>query len=161
MRNRVLNVMSTDWDDTPPNDEFFEELFRISKNQIIWGGNYFALPRCRCFVCWDKCQPWENFSQVEYAWTSFDKPAKLFRYDNRTSGKIHPTEKPVKLYEWLLLTFAEKDQTILDTHGGSMSSAIAAHKLDFAMTIIEKDPIYYAAARKRLADFQRQLNLFL
>jgi len=92
------------WDKAPP-PEFFAELRRVSENQIIWGGNYFDLPPTRCVVCWDKCQPWENFSQWEMAWTSFDKPAPLFRFDNRTPWKIHPTQKPVELYSWLLGKF--------------------------------------------------------
>jgi site-specific DNA-methyltransferase (adenine-specific) len=77
------------------NQEYFEELMRVSKNQIIWGGNYFDLPPTRCVIAWDKCQPWENFSQWEMAWTSYSKPAPMFKYDNRTGGKIHPTQKPV------------------------------------------------------------------
>ena len=95
----------TEWDKAPSH-EFFEELKRVSKHQIIWGGNYFDLPPTRCFVCWDKVQPWENFSQVEYAWTSFDYPSKIFKYDNRTGGKIHPTQKPTELYRYLLSIFA-------------------------------------------------------
>lgn len=94
-----------DWD-IRPTDEVFAEMMRVSKNQIIWGGNYFPLPPTRCFVCWDKVQPWPNFSQCEFAWTSFDYPAKLFRYDNRTGNKIHPTQKPTELYAYLLKNFA-------------------------------------------------------
>ena len=93
------------WDHAP-GEEYFKELFRVSKNQIIWGGNYFSLPPTRCFVCWDKMQPWPNFSQAEFAWTSFSNPSKMFRFDNRTGGKIHPTQKPVELYAFLLQQFA-------------------------------------------------------
>ena len=98
-----------DWDASPPDTEYFKELFRVSKNQIIWGGNYFALPPTRGIVVWDKAQPWDAFSQVEMAWTSYDVPAKLFRYSN-TGGanieeKIHPTQKPIALYEYLISTF--------------------------------------------------------
>jgi len=104
LRGRILNREAgkfSDWDKAPE-QEFFNELTRVSKNQIIWGGNYFALPPTRCFICWDKCQPWPNFSQAEYAWTSFDYPAKLFHFDNRTGDKIHPTQKPLELYGFCL-----------------------------------------------------------
>ena len=93
--------------DKAPNKAYFNELFRVSKNQIIWGGNYFYLPPCRCFIVWDKMQPFETFSRCEYAWTSFKKPAKIFTFDNRYAGKIHPTQKPVALYEWLLNRYAK------------------------------------------------------
>ena len=98
-----------DWDKAAPGPEYFAELFRVSKNQIIWGGNYFSLPPTRGIVVWDKVQPWEAFSQVEIAWTSYDVPAKLFRYSN-TGGanaekKIHPTQKPIALYEYLISAF--------------------------------------------------------
>lgn len=106
LKTRILNADDIHRWDMAPGADFFDELFRVSRNQIIWGGNYFRLPPCRCFVCWDKKQPWENFSQCEYAWTSFDKPAKIFRFDNRRGKKIHPTQKPVDLYSWLLATFA-------------------------------------------------------
>ena len=107
LKNRILQIAKKDWDFYPPKKDFFDELFRVSKNQIIWGGNYFDLPPTRCFVCWDKVQPWENFSQVEYAWTSFDYPAQLFRFDNKTGDKIHPTQKPVSLYAYLLSKYAQ------------------------------------------------------
>lgn len=109
MKNSALVNMSTEWDSQKPSPEYFEQLFRVSKNQIIWGGNYFDLPPTRCIICWDKMQPWENFSQFEMAWTSFDKPAAMFRMSN-TGGandhnKIHPTQKPAELYRWLLSKF--------------------------------------------------------
>lgn len=147
--------------DVKPDAAYFDELFRVSKNQIIWGGNYFALPPTRCFICWDKCQFLPTFSAVEYAWTSFNYPAKLFRFNNGTTKKIHPTEKPVQLYEYLLYHFAKEGDRILDTHGGSMSHAIAAHNLGFDLTIIEKDEEYYEKAKKRLMEHQRQQKLFV
>ena len=111
LKNRALNKMGCDWDYAPPTKEYFDELFRVSKNQIIWGGNYFNLPPTRGIVCWDKQQPWENFSQWEMAWTSFDCPAKLISLSNsgarNDEEKIHPTQKPVKLYEWLLTKFGQ------------------------------------------------------
>lgn len=124
---RILNVGHIqDWD-VAPGKEYFDELFRVSKHQIIWGGNYFDLPPTRGIICWDKCQPWENFSQWEMGWTSFDTPASLFRFDNRTGDKIHPTQKPVDLYRWLLHKYAKGNWKVLDTHLGSGSSAIAAY----------------------------------
>lgn len=111
LKNRILNKSSIDWDNEVPGDEYFKELFRVSKNQIIWGGNYFPLPPSRGIIVWDKCQPWDNFSQVEIAWTSFDMPAKIFRYSN-TGGanaekKIHPTQKPTQLYDWIYSRFLQ------------------------------------------------------
>ena len=155
LKNRVFNRgnIAERWD-KKPSKEYFDELFRISKNQIIWGGNYFDLPSCRCFVCWDKCQPWENFSQVEMAWTSFDKPAKLFKRDNRRGGKIHPKEKPIELYAYLLNTFANKGDKIFDSHFGSLSIGISCYKLGFELDACEIDKEYYNNALKRLKDFE-------
>lgn len=149
LKERVLNQGTIKrWDTCPPR-EYFDELFRVSKNQVIWGGNYFQLPRCRCFVCWDKVQPWENFSACEYAWTSFNLPSKIFRFDNRTGDKIHPTQKPVELYAYLLRLFARPGDKILDTHLGSGSSRIAAYRmgLDFYATEINKE--YFDAQEDR------------
>ena len=131
LKNRLLNQSDCSWDTKPPSKEYFEELFRVSKNQIIWGGNYFDLPPTRGIVVWDKQQPWENFSQVELAWTSFDKPAAIYRYRNgRRDGRerIHPTEKPVDLYAWLLGKYGKEGDLILDTHAGSANSLIACHR---------------------------------
>ena len=162
LKNRVLNRYAdkfAKWDKTPPK-EYFEQLFRVSKNQVIWGGNYFDLPPTRCVVCWDKKQPWKNFSQWEMAWTSFSYPAPMFEYDNRYPGKIHPTQKPVSLYAWVLNRFAKENDKILDTHLGSGSIAIACHNLGFDLDGYELDVDYYNAACKRLEEHQRQLKLF-
>lgn len=158
LRDRILNTAKTDWD-IAPTKEYFDELLRVSKNAIIWGGNYFGLPRCRCFICWDKVQPWPNFSQCEYAWTTFDQPAKLFKYDNRTGGKIHPTQKPVELYKWLLDRFAKVGDRILDTHIGSASIAIACHDMGLELTGIEIDKEFYDKAVERIREHQRQLMM--
>ena len=161
LANRAINMLSCDFDMLLPTPEYFQELIRVSKNQIIWGGNYFPLPPTRGIICWDKVQPWPNFSAWEMAWTSFDCPAKLFKFDNRTSGKIHPTQKPVALYEWLLTKYAKKGDKILDTHMGSGSIAIACHNLGFDLTACELDKDYYEAAMKRI-DFhtaQKRLSL--
>lgn len=164
LKNRVLQTMVKDWDDSAPSPEYFDELRRVSKNQIIFGGNYFPLPPTRCVVCWDKEQPWENFSQWEMAWTSFDSPASLFRLTNAgpsyADQKIHPTQKPVALYKWLMTRYAKPGMKILDTHGGSGSICIAAHDLGFDLTWMELDADYYAAAVARYQTHAAQLHLF-
>ena len=147
------------WDDNVPPKEYFDELFRVSKNQIIWGGNYFDLPPTRTIICWDKMKGDNNFSMWEMAWTSFDKPAKIFRQSSM-GERIHPTQKPVKLYEWLLMKYAEKGDKILDTHLGSGSIAIACHNLKYDLTACELDTEYYNAAMKRLEQHQQQLTMF-
>ena len=141
LKGRVFNNGRIDRWDKAPKQEFFDELFRISKNQIIWGGNYFNLPPTRCFICWDKVQPWKNFSQAEYAWTSFAMPSKLIRIDNRTGGKIHPTQKPVELYEFCIKTFATQGGVIFDPMMGSQSSRIASYNigLDFVGCELDKE----------------------
>ena len=143
LKGRVFNNGYIDRWDKAPSKEFFDELMRVSESQIIWGGNYFALPPSRCFVCWDKVQPWENFSQVEFAWTSFDSPAQLFRYDNRTGDKIHPTQKPVALYGWLLQKYGKSGGVIFDPMMGSQSSRIAAWHLGFDYVGCEIDKEYF------------------
>lgn len=136
------------WDKVP-NDEYFKELFRVSKNQIIWGGNYFDLPPTRCFIIWDK-KISEDFSlaMCELAWTSFDKLAKIYRYSNPKNDKIHPTEKPIRLYNWLLDRYAERGMKILDTHLGSGNIAIAAHYYGVDLTGCEIDIDYFTKAKK-------------
>jgi site-specific DNA-methyltransferase (adenine-specific) len=149
LRGRAFNNGKIDRWDKAPGEDFFQELFRISKNVIIWGGNYFHLPPTRCFVCWDKVQPWPNFSQVEYAWTSFTYPSKLFRFDNRTGEKIHPTQKPVELYAYLLQQFAPTGGVIYDPMMGSQSSRIAAHKLGYDYIGCEIDDQYFTEGCER------------
>lgn len=115
------------WDNEIPSKQYFDELFRVSKNQIIWGGNYFDLPPSQGFYIWDKKQP-ENFSlaMCEYAWSSIQKPAKIWSLSvMKEQNKIHPTQKPIELYEWLIMRNCEKGYKILDTHLGSGSIAIA------------------------------------
>lgn len=164
LKDRIITKLSCEWDFFPPDKEYFCELFRISKNQIIWGGNYFELPPTRCVLVWDKLQPWENFSQFELAWTSFDKPAAIFRYSNtggrNDEAKIHPTQKPVALYDWILSKYANPGDKILDTHVGSASSLIACHENGYDYIGFEKDPCYYELARKRLEDYKAQITLF-
>lgn len=151
------------WDNEPPEEDYFKELLRVSKNQIIWGGNYFRLPPTKCFVVWDKVQPWEAFSQVEMAWTSYDLPAKLFRYSNtggaNTEKKIHPTQKPIALYEYLLRTFRITGP-VLDTHVGSASSLIAYHRNGVKFVGFEIDTEMYEVSNTRLERERAQLSLF-
>lgn len=124
------------------------------------GGNYFNLPPCRCFIVWDKVQPFESFSQCEFAWTSFKLPAKIFKYDNRYSGKIHPTQKPVELYEWLLSKYAKDGDKVLDTHVGSASSLIACHHTNHNFVGFEIDSNYYQKAKERLDMELSQKRIF-
>lgn len=153
-------IVNKDWDKVP-SDEYFAELQRVSKNQIIWGGNYFNLPPTRCFIVWDKIIS-EDFSlaMAELAWTSFDKLAKIYKLQVPKNGKIHPTQKPVKLYDWLLHNYAKPNDLILDTHLGSGSSRIAAYKGGFNFVGFEIDQEYYEKADKRFNEFKSQLRLF-
>ncbi len=160
LKNRKIQEMYKKGWDIAPNKEYFDELFRVSKNQIIWGGNYFDLPPTRGIICWDKKQPFPNFSAWEMAWTSFDTVAKLFRYDNRRGGKIHPTQKPIELYEWLLSIYAKEGDKILDTHLGSGSIAIACHNHNYNLIGVEIDEEYLNAAKERFAEETKQERLF-
>lgn len=163
LKNRLLNTSKIGWDNELPTEEYFKELFRVSKNQIIWGGNYFPLPPTRGIACWNKNQPWDNFSQFELAWTSFDCPAKLFTYSNRgganSEKKIHPTQKPIALYKWLLDKYAKQGDKILDTHLGSGSIAIACNDYGYDLTGCEVDKSYYDASLERLSKHQSQSKL--
>lgn len=155
---------SKKWDLEIPNQEYFKELFRVSKHQIIWGGNYFGLPPTRCYLLWDKLDYNSDFASHEMAWTSFNKNVKCFKRargaENDHRGKIHPTQKPVKLYEWLLLNYAKEGDKILGTHLGSGSIAIACHNLGFDLTACELDKDYYEAAIKRIETHKQQQTLF-
>lgn len=148
LKNRLLNQSHFDWDNEIPSKEVFDEIFRVSKNQIIWGGNYFDLPPSRCWIAWDKVQPWENFSQIELAWTSFDMPSKLFRFDNRSWSKWHPTGKSVELYGWLLKTFAKEGDKILDPMSGGGTSRIAAYLMGFDYWGCEINETYFNLAEE-------------
>ena len=152
-------IVNKDWDKVP-SDEYFNELQRVSKNQIIWGGNYFNLPPTRCFIVWDKMIS-EDFSlaMAELAWTSFDKLAKIYKLQVPKNGKIHPTQKPVKLYEWLLMNYAKKGQRVFDSHLGSGSSAIAAHYFGVDFVGCELDKDYFEAAKARFDMATKQLAM--
>lgn len=154
--------------DMKPNERYFKELFRVSKNQIIWGYNWLSdmLPMCREFIFWYKEQPVITFADGELAWTSFQKTAKCFHYPYYKSNisnkgqKIHPTQKPVALYDWIFKNYASPNDKILDTHLGSGSSRIAAHKAKLDFVGCELDKEYFDAQEKRFKDFSSQLTLF-
>jgi len=147
------------WDNAP-SEEYFIELSRISKNQIIWGGNYFILPPTRCLLVWDKKQMMPTFSRCEFAWTSFDKPAKIFEHTSGDPSRFHPTQKPIALYRWLLQNYAKPGDKIIDTHSGSGSCAIACYLEKFDFLAIEKDEDYYKSSVERLDTLRSQGVLF-
>ena len=154
--------------DMKPNERYFKELFRVSKNQIIWGYNWLSdmLPMCREFIFWYKEQPVITFADGEFAWTSFQKTAKCFHYPYYKSNisnkgqKIHPTQKPIKLYDWIFKNYALPNDKILHTHLGSGTSRIAAHKAKHDFVGCELDKEYFEAQEKRFKDFSSQLTLF-
>lgn len=154
-----LYAESTKWD-IAPGKEYFYELFRVSKNQIIWGGNYFELPPSRCMICWDKDQSMPTLSAWELGWTSFDKPSKIFKMASTDLKRFHPTQKPVALYKWLLQNYAKPGDTILDTHLGSGSSRIAAYDMGFDFTGYELDAEYFNASEARFKNHISNLKLF-
>ena len=151
------------WDKATPNDEYFAELKRVSKNQIIWGGNYFLdrLGNCKCFIIWDKKIAEDmSFAMCEMAWTSFKNGAKIYNKTATQLNRIHPTQKPIGLYDWLIDRYAEKGQIILDTHLGSGSSRISANKAGLSFVGCEIDKDYFNAQEKRYKEFISQTRLF-
>jgi len=162
-RNSNARFDNHSWDDSIPKDSYFKELMRVSKEQIVWGGNYFPYlwkKGCRSLITWDKMVYIPTMSQIEYAWYSVDKLPKLVKIDNNDKNRIHATQKPVKLYEWLLINYAEQGYKILDTHLGSGSIAIACHNLKYDLTACEIDVNYYESAIKRLNIHKQQLRMF-
>lgn len=150
-----------DWDNNIPSVDYFKELKRVSINQIIWGGNYFNLGATKCFIIWDKKQPPNvSFASCELAWTSFTSVAKTFYLRPQGQDRIHPTQKPVALYKWLLQNYAKEGDKILDTHMGSQSSRIAAYDMGFDYYGSELDKDYFDAWNKRFESFKQQLTLF-
>lgn len=159
-----------DWDKVPPDAAYFNELKRVSREQIIWGGNYYFdhLGNSKGLICWYKHQPVDNFSDCEYAWNSLNKPAKVFDFpyygniegNTQAKQKIHPTQKPIKLYEWLLQNYAKTGQSILDTHMGSQSSRIAAYLMGFDYYGFEIDAEYFEKGNKRFNLVTSQQQLF-
>ncbi len=176
-KRRFTTYSRKDWDNQTPNEEYFQELFRVSKKQIIWGGNYFlrCLPPCIKWIIWDKiiadgC----DFGEYELAWTSDFAKGKIFRLSSSWNNgentrdlsrlqkprRIHPTQKPVKLYKWILKNYSNPGDKILDTHLGSGSIAIACWDMGFDLTGFEIDSEYYTNAVNRLETHKKQLKLF-
>ena len=163
MRNLADDKVTT-WDDKIPSPEYFTELQRVSKNQIIWGGNYFLdyLGKTDGFIVWDKMNGTNSMADAELAWQNIKGTTRMFRwhhFSGEKTAKIHPTQKPIALYKWLLTKYANEGDKILDTHLGSGSIAIACHDLGFDLTACELDTEYYNSAIKRLTDHQKQLKL--
>jgi len=170
--SKIQREEMSKWD-YKPDAKYFIELERVSKNRIVWGANYFIndLPLSSRWLCWDKGKL-HNFPEFELAWMSFNKPSRMFRYHrvdayiNDIDVKIHPTQKPVKLYEWLLINYAKEGDKILDTHGGSMSIALAVHnvnqieKMNLELTLCELDEDYYKAGLKRYENHIKQQTIF-
>lgn len=170
---KANNYLKKDWDKVAPSHEYFKLLTSVSTNQIIWGANHFAdalpCPKSPCWIVWDKEKVGGLFADSELAWTSFKTAVRNFKYQwhgmlqgdmKNKELRIHPTQKPIKLYEWLLTNYAKQGDTILDTHLGSGSSAIAANKLGFEFTGIELDADYFNAAIQRIEKAYNQQDLF-
>ena len=170
---KKIEYKKTDWDKIAPNQTYFKELKRVSKNQNIWGANHFIenIPNANssCWVVWDKDNGSTDFADCELAYTSFNTAVRKIKW--KWSGmlqqdmknkeiRIHPTQKPVKLYEWLLMNYAKENDKILDTHLGSGSIAIACHNLGYDLTGCELDKDYYEAAMKRIEQHKQQQRLF-
>ena len=153
------------WNLEIPKPEYFSELQRVSKNQIIWGGNYFAnlLPPSECWLIWDKGQRDFSLADGEMAWTSFDKAMRIKTIHRAVANqetKIHPTQKPVKLYQWILNSFAKENDRVLDTHLGSGSIAIACSEYKVNLTATEIDKEIYDAACIRVSQSLAQISMF-
>ena len=157
-----------DWDNETPNKDYFDELFGVSKNQVVWGGNYFQLPLTKHWLIWDKNNGSSDFADGEMAWCSLNKQLKIIKIHwcgsasnwEDTNGKIHPTQKPVALYKWLLDKYAKQGDKILDTHLGSGSIAIACHDYKFHLTACELDKEYFDKAMERINNNTAQQKLF-
>lgn len=156
-------------DSEPPDKKYFDELRRVSKKQIIWGGNYFLdyLPAAECMIVWDKGRRGIGFADCELAWTNIKSPSRIFEFKwngmlqgdmKHKESRIHPTQKPVRLYTWLLANFASKGDKILDTHVGSGSSLIACERMGYSYVGFEIDEDYYKDAVERIAEEKSQLR---
>jgi len=167
-KGKVTDYGKKDWDKAIPTEEYFLELQRVSKNQIIWGGNYFGLQPSSCWLVWDKLNS-ADFADCELAWASFESAVRKFTY--RWNGmlqqnmkdkeiRIHPTQKPIALYDWIFSKYATKGMKVLDTHAGSMSSVISALKNDMQITAYEIDSDYFNAGKQRIEAYLQQGNMF-
>ena len=154
------------WDKKPPNDNYFKELFRVSKRQIIFGGQYYNLPKSGGWIIWDKCVCMPTLSKCELMWTSFLNHTELFKFlwsgfrKGEKAKRIHPTQKPAALYKWLLSKYTKQGDKILDTHFGSGSIAIACNELGFELIASELDRDYFKAACSRVREANKQNELF-
>ena len=155
-------LVAKSWDDNPISPDYFTELFRVSVNQIIWGGNYYSLPPTKHCIVWDKKQPEKlSFGMFDFAWASFSTSNKMFRQSTTVEGNsYHPAQKPVRLYQWLLKNYAKEGDRILDTHCGGGSILIACDIMGYDIDAYEIDLEYYTAAKARLARHQQQATLF-
>jgi site-specific DNA-methyltransferase (adenine-specific) len=155
IRDKMYN-----WDNAP-DQKYFDELFRISNDKIIFGGNHFQLPITRCFIVWDKgeCFYGRDFAECEYVWTSFNTPARIIKYNPHDAERIHPTQKPIALYKKIITNYAKHGDKIFDSHLGSGSIAIACHDLGFDLTGCELDTEYFEAMTKRIKNHTDQARL--
>ena len=161
--SKMMQEEGLTWD-IKPTDEYWNELFRVSKNQIVFGANNFVMPPSEYFLVWDKAQTVDNFATAEYAWVSMGlkKPAKIYRYSihkHNHTDKVHPTQKPIDLYRWILQNYAEEGNLILDTHLGSGSIAIACHDYKYHLTACELDSDYFAAMQTRVENHLKQTTI--
>ena len=160
-RKTIQPDKTKSWDDKIPDKKYFDELLRVSKNQVVWGGNYFSLPSSRYFAIWDKGETMygRDFAECEYAWVS-SGGTRIFKCNPNQKDRIHPTQKPIALYRRILQKYAKPGQLILDTHSGSGSLACACHLEKYDFIAIEKDPEYHALSVKRLEELRSQGVLF-
>jgi len=156
------DLKNKQWDNSTPNKKYFDELKRVSKNQIIWGGNYMVehIGNTKCILIWDKMTYIPTMSQFEFAFCSMNKHPQLIKINSNDINRQHPTQKPVALYKWILDKYAKQGDKILDTHLGSGSIAIACHDYGFELTACELDAEYYQKAIERIKSHTSQLNLF-
>jgi site-specific DNA-methyltransferase (adenine-specific) len=161
MGNSIFNKDDKKWDDSIPTPEYFDELFRVSKNQIIWGGNYFPLPQSQYFAIWDKGETMygRDFAECEFAWVK-SGGTRIYKKSPNQLERIHPTQKPPQLYKYLLDKYAKPNDKILDTHGGSMSIAIACHDYGFDLDLCELDKEYFDKGVQRVKNHVAQQKLF-
>jgi len=183
IQRKTADYIQKDWDSNAPTVEYFNELRRVSKNQIIWGANHFIEnieeANSSGWIVWNKVNGDSDFSDCELAWTSFKKGVRMFDFmwngmlqgssgnglisegnKKKCEKRIHPTQKPIKLYEWLLTNYAKEGDKILDTHGGSMSIALACHNLKYDLDLWELDADYHAAGVKRFEQHKQQIQIF-
>ena len=160
-RKRAKEDKKKSWDNSVPNDKYFKELFRVSKNQIIWGGNYFNLPCSQYFCIWDKGETMygRDFAEAEFAWVS-NGGTRIYKKNPNQLNRIHPTQKHISLYEFCLMNYAKEGDKILDTHLGSGSIAIACHNLGYDLDAYEIDKEYYEATMKRFNNHTSQTRLY-